>query len=90
MSELKNIKVCVAYEINGKRLNSFPTDSKKLDQVKPVYETLKGWEKDITDVTSYDDLPQLTKDYLKFMSDFCGFKIRFISVGPKRKQTIEI
>ncbi len=90
LSELKNIKVCVAYEINGKRLNSFPTDSKKLDQVKPVYETLKGWEKDITDVTSYDDLPQLTKDYLKFMSDFCGFKIRFISVGPKRKQTIEI
>ena len=90
LSELKNIKVCVAYEINGKRLNSFPTDSKKLDQVKPVYETLKGWQKDITDVTSYDDLPQLTKDYLKFMSDFCGFKIRFISVGPKRKQTIEI
>jgi adenylosuccinate synthase len=90
LSELKNIKVCVAYEINGKRLNSFPTDSKKLDQVKPVYETLKGWEKDITDVTSYDDLPQLTKDYLKFMSDFCGFKIRFISVGPKRKQTIQI
>lgn len=90
LSELENIKVCVGYEINGKRLNSFPTDSKKLDQVKPVYETLKGWQKDITDVTSYDDLPQLTKDYLKFMSDFCGFKIRFISVGPKRKQTIEI
>jgi adenylosuccinate synthase len=90
LSELENIKVCIGYEFNGKKLNSFPTDSNKLEQVKPIYETLRGWQTDITNVTTYDELPQLTKDYLQFMSDFCGFKIRFISVGPRRKQTIEL
>jgi adenylosuccinate synthase len=90
LSELDEIKVCVGYELNGKNLQSFPTDAKKLELVKPVYKTLKGWGKDISEITNYDDLPQETKAYLNFISEFCGFRIRFVSVGPKRKQTMEI
>jgi adenylosuccinate synthase len=90
LSGLDEIKVCIGYELNGKSLKSYPTDAKKLEMVKPVYKTLKGWKKDISEINDYNDLPQETKDYLKFISEFCGFRIRFVSVGPKRKQTMEI
>lgn len=81
------IKVCIGYEVNGKRLKSFPTDVNKLGEVKPVYETLPGWKKDISGCKSYSDLPEETKRYLSFLSEHTGIKINIISVGPKRTQT---
>ncbi|MBU2491213.1 MAG: adenylosuccinate synthase [Bacteroidetes bacterium] len=90
LSNLDEIKVCVAYEQNGKRINSFPTNAHRLESVTPVYETLPGWKKDITGITKYEDLPSETKEYLSFMSEQCGFEISIISVGPKRNQTIEL
>ena len=87
LSNFKQIKVCVAYEINGKRLKSFPTNVNQLNSVTPVYETLDGWNTDISNCESYDDLPAKTLDYLDFISRHSGIKINIISVGPKRKQT---
>jgi adenylosuccinate synthase len=84
------IKVCTGYEINGKRLKYFPTSEAELNVSKPVYETLKGWNSDISNVRNYDELPQEAKDYLAFISIKCGFEIKYISVGPKRSQTIEL
>ena len=81
------IKVCTGYEVNGKRLKTFPTDVNKLVDVKPVYETLPGWKKDISGCKSYSDLPEETKNYLSFLSESAGIKINIISVGPKRIQT---
>jgi adenylosuccinate synthase len=81
------IKVCIGYEVNGKRLKSFPTDVNKLGEVKPVYETLPGWKKDISGCKSYSDLPEETKNYLSFLSESAGIQINIISVGPKRTQT---
>ncbi|MGB5894876.1 MAG: adenylosuccinate synthase [Ignavibacteriaceae bacterium] len=87
LSVFEKIKVCIGYEINGKRIKSFPSDVEKLNNVIPVYETLDGWMEDISGCKSYDDLPQKTKDYLEFISNQANIKIEIVSVGPKRKQT---
>jgi len=87
LSSFDEIKVCVGYKLNGKSVKSFPTDVDRLSRVQPVYETLKGWNEDITKCTSYSDLPQKTRDYLDFISHQTGIKNKIISVGPNRKQT---
>jgi len=88
LSQLDEIKVCVGYEHNGRKLNSYPATESILSNVTPVYETLPGWKQDITKVERYDDLPSATKDYLEFISKECGFDIGIISVGPRRRETI--
>ena len=90
LSNMDEIKVCIGYELDGKRLKSFPTSVDILEKVVPIYETLPGWKTDITEVRSYDDLPQEAKDYLAYISEHSGFEISIISVGPKRSQTIEL
>jgi adenylosuccinate synthase len=90
LSQFEQIKVCVGYELDGKSVKSFPTDVDRLSKVKPIYKSLPGWKKDISDCLSYKALPQATKDYLKFISDEAGIKIEIISVGPKRKQTFYV
>ncbi len=90
LGSFEKIKVCVGYELNGKKLKSFPTDIVRMVNVKPVYEILPGWNTDISDTRSYDDLPPEAKNYLDFISEQCGFEISIISVGPKRIQTIEL
>ncbi|MCB9218500.1 MAG: adenylosuccinate synthase [Ignavibacteriales bacterium] len=84
------IKVCTGYEMNGKKLKYFPTSEAELNAAKPIYETMKGWKQDISNARSYDELPQEAKEYLTFISEKCGFEIKYISVGPKRSQTIEL
>jgi adenylosuccinate synthase len=90
LDSFDNIKVCVAYEINGKRLKSFPTDVNRISQAIPVYETLPGWKSKISQAKSYDELPSQAKSYLEFIAKQSGYKIGIISVGPKRSQTIEL
>ncbi len=90
LSNMDEIKVCVAYELDGKRLKSFPTTESELAKIIPIYETLPGWKTDITNVRSYEDLPSETKNYLSFIAEHSGFEISIISVGPKRDQTIEL
>lgn len=90
LSYLDEIKVCVGYELNGKKINYYPTNIEQLNQVKPIYETLPGWKKNIADVKTYDELPYEAKEYLSFISHQSGFEISMISVGPRRSQTIEL
>ncbi len=90
LSGFEKIKVCVGYELNGKRLRSFPTSVDQLSRVIPLYEELDGWNQDITNCLSYDELPAKTKEYLEFIAKHSGIKIEIISVGPKRKQTFFI
>lgn len=87
LSIFDEIKVCVAYELNGKKLKTFPSDVEKLAQVTPVYETLPGWKSELSGCRSYTELPQKTKDYLSFISRQAEIPISIISVGPKRDQT---
>ncbi|MBI1932739.1 MAG: adenylosuccinate synthase [Ignavibacteriales bacterium] len=90
LGNFDEIKVCTGYEINGKKLKYFPTSSAELNSVNPIYTTLKGWNSDISEVKTYDELPIEAKEYLTFISIQCGFEIKYISVGPKRSQTIEL
>lgn len=87
LSGFDEIKVCVGYELNGKMLKSFPTDVDRLSKIKPIYEFLHGWKKDISGCKNYSALPEETKDYLKFICYHSGVKMEIISVGPKRDQT---
>ncbi|MCW8824503.1 MAG: adenylosuccinate synthase [Ignavibacteriaceae bacterium] len=87
LSSFKKIKVCVGYEINGKKIKYFPTSVEQLSKVTPVYEELDGWNKDISNCHSYDELPAKTKEYLNFIAKHSGINIGIISVGAKRKQT---
>lgn len=88
MSEMEEIKVCTGYRVNGVESTRFPSDIRQLEAVEPVYETLPGWNSDITGITSYDELPGAAKDYLAFVSDFLGVPASIISSGPKREETI--
>ncbi len=87
LSNFDKIKVCIGYEFNGKRLKSYPSSVEKLSAVTPIYEVLDGWNEDISNCLSYEELPAKTIEYLEFIAKHSGIKIDIISVGPKRKQT---
>jgi adenylosuccinate synthase len=88
LSEFDEIKICVDYEINGRKLKSFPTDPTTLEKVTPVYETFKGWKRKISDVKSYSELPSEAREFIEAIEKLTEVKISIISVGADRKQTI--
>ncbi len=88
LSGFDEIKLCRAYRIDGKETLDFPADLKELAKAEPVYETFTGWQEDITGCTKYEDLPENAKRYISFIEEFLGVPAAFISVGPKRSQTI--
>ena len=90
LDELDEIKVCIGYEIEGKRIDTFPAVSSDLRQIKPVYETLEGWRSETLGTTSFADLPENARKYVEFLSDSVGVEIGLISTGPERDQTILI
>jgi len=85
--DLEPIKVCVAYDLNGKVLDYPPEDTADLAACKPVYQELPGWDDDLTGVQSFDDLPPAAKDYVLYLEDKMGVPVEVISVGPARDQT---
>lgn len=87
LSEFEEINICVGYEYNGKPLKAFPTDFERLGSVNPIYKTVPGWNRDISNCSSYAELPKETKDYLDIISQESEIDINIISVGPKRAQT---
>tara|TARA_Y100001968_G_scaffold117001_1_gene106407 strand:- start:3302 stop:4594 length:1293 start_codon:yes stop_codon:yes gene_type:complete len=88
LSGLNELKLNIAYEINGSEVTDFPRQQRVLYDGKPIYKTFKGWEEDISDTTSFEDLPNEAKEYIKFIEDFIKVPITFISVGPERNQNI--
>jgi adenylosuccinate synthase len=86
---LKELRICTAYEYEGKRYTVFPACIKTLEKCTPVLETMEGWgDIDISSVKKYDDLPENAKKYLKRVEELSGVSIDMISVGPGREQTI--
>ena len=85
---LEELKICTGYEYNGQKIEHFPTSLKVLADCRPVYETLPGWQEDISSVRSRDDLPQTTQDYLKRVEALTETPICIISVGPGRDETM--
>jgi len=90
LDELKTIKICTAYKIDGKTVTEYPLDLAEFSRAEPVYDELPGWETDISQITNYDDLPTNAKAYIRYVSTLLGVKTSLISVGSKRKQTIHL
>ena len=90
LSELEEIELCVAYELNGERITHFPGQINDLRNVKPIYETIEGWQTDVTGARSLDDLPTKAIQFARKIETLIGRPIEFISVGPDRAQTIHI
>lgn len=85
---LPELKLCSAYEIDGRRVSEFPSHVDDMRRAVPVYETLPGWQEDISHVRRYDDLPAAARDYLARVAEVVGRPVRIVSVGPDRAQTI--
>jgi adenylosuccinate synthase len=90
LSGLEELKLNIAYEVNGSNITDFPRQQRVLYDGKPVYETFEGWSEDISNITKYDKLPKQAKEYLEFVEEFIQVPITFISVGPERNQNILI
>ncbi|MFO0883477.1 MAG: adenylosuccinate synthase [Pirellulales bacterium] len=88
LSQLPEIKVCTAYEINGERTTQFPSHVDDLRLVKPVYETIPGWMQDVTGVRKLSDMPAGARAYLDRISELVGKPVEVVSVGPDRAQTM--
>ena len=89
LSGHEELEVCTAYELNGERITEFPfTDV--LDECKPVFEKVKGWNCDISGCRKKEDLPKEALDYIRFIEKACECKVRYVSVGAERDAYVEL
>jgi len=87
LSGIDKIKVCTKYNYNGEVVDYMPFSIMD-ENIEPIYDEIDGWEEDITQAKSYNDLPLNFKNYVAFLEDKLNLKIKIVSVGPDRKQTI--
>jgi adenylosuccinate synthase len=86
----KEIPVCVAYEVDGKRIEELPTNQTDFHHAKPIYKMLPGWTEDISKARSLDDLPKNARAYVEFLEKVSGARISAIGVGAGREETIAV
>lgn len=87
LSDMEQIPVCAAYEVDGHESDVFPFPAALYD-AKPVFQYLKGWKKDISAVRKWEDLPKAAQDYVKWIEERIGCHIGYVSVGPERNSLI--
>ena len=90
LDELNEIKICVEYELNGKKINYLPSSSEDQSKIKPIYKTFPGWKSSTQGIRNIQDLPEKAKNYIYALEDFIGAKISSISTSPERDDTILI
>jgi len=90
LDALPELKVCVAYELDGKRIEYPPADADAFERCKPVYETFPGWQSSIIGIKEYGALPDNAKSYVKFIEDHLKVPVDMVSTGPDREETIVI
>jgi adenylosuccinate synthase len=88
LDPIKTIKICVAYECDGKRLNSVPANIRVLEKCRPVYEDFPGWQASTKDITRYEDLPAQARAYVEKLAQLTGVPVSILSVGPRRDSTM--
>jgi adenylosuccinate synthase len=90
LTGLETLKICVAYDLQGKRIDYKPASLKKLDQCAPIYEEMPGWKEEISSARHIDQLPPEARVYLERIEQITDVPFSIISVGPVREQTIEL
>ncbi|MEQ9357578.1 MAG: adenylosuccinate synthase [Coleofasciculus chthonoplastes F3-SA18-01] len=88
LDTLEELKVCVAYEINGQRCEDFPSNARRFAQCKPIYKTLPGWQQSTVHCRTLENLPKQALAYLKFLAELMDVPIALVSLGASRDQTI--
>jgi adenylosuccinate synthase len=88
LTGIKQLNLCRAYEIDGQEKAFFPANIDRLARAKPIYETLPGWDEDLSEATSFTKLPAAAQAYVRRIEEIVGKPIEMIGVGPKRSQTI--
>ena len=86
----EKIPVCVAYEIDGQRVEEVPSNQSDFHHAKPIYEYLPGWKEDISTAAEFSDLPKNAQSYVRFLEEISGAPMSAIGVGPGRTQTISV
>jgi adenylosuccinate synthase len=84
------IPVCVGYKLDGEIIDSMPADVETIGRVEPIYETLPGWQKELTEARRLADLPAAARAYVDRLQDLAGAPVRYVSVGTRRDQIIEV
>ena len=90
LSDWKEIPVCVAYEVDGKRVEEVPVNQTDFHHAKPIYEILPGWQSDISGARTFDQLPKKAQEYVQFLEKVSGAPISAIGVGQDRNATISV
>ena len=90
LDNFKEIKICVGYKLNGKKIKYVPETFSKLEKLKPIYKTLKGWQTSTQNCKSFNDLPNNAKIYIKTIEKLINCPVTLISTSPERKDTILI
>jgi adenylosuccinate synthase len=88
LSGIDSLNVAVAYNFNGTRTSVLPSSLTDFEQCSPVYETLPGWDEDLTQIKKWSDVPARARNYVEFVGRQVGVPVTIVSVGPERRQTI--
>ena len=90
LNGLETLKVCTKYMLNGEEIDYFPSDIEDVKKCKPIYIELEGWKEIQKNSSKISDLPMQARNYIKYIEKFLETKISIVSIGPGRKETIEI
>lgn len=90
LSIVDKIKICIKYKLGSKEIDTIPSSIREYAKCKPIFIEVDGWKKDISNIKEYNELPTKCKKYLKTLEKLLGVKIKYVSVGPSREQTIEV
>lgn len=88
LDEFKNLYICVAYRLNGKKIDYFPSSLHDQIRVQPIYKRFDGWLKNTKGIKKWKNLPKNAKKYINFIKNYCGVRMSSISTSPKREDTI--
>ena len=90
LDNLEEVKICIAYDLDGKKMDYLPAAVDDQLKVKPVYRTFKGWKTSTNGIKKFDDLPENAKKYINELEKFIETKVSSISTSPERNDTILI
>ena len=90
LDELDEIKICIAYDLKGEKIDYLPASVEDQKEVKPIYRSFKGWNSKTSGIREFDKLPENAKIYIRELEKFIETKISSISTSPERKDTILI
>jgi adenylosuccinate synthase len=90
LDSLETIRLCIAYECDGRLFETVPANIRALEKCKPVYEDFKGWKASTKDVSRFEDLPPQARAYIRRLEELTGVPVWILSVGPRRENTIKL